>query len=244
MVFCPCLRRDAAGRGFFVSVTLRRDNRRLVSQLIGGFSIMAISIDINNQILENQMHALQACMTVDSDINKRLRELIFQELKRVRNDIAGGLKFANGDPRGTRGAVKRYVASKYLGGVVSILDGKASGSKNSYEAPRKLRPGQRGGNRMLRSQRTDDILHYGPDERSFILRFVNSGTAPRYAAGRNVSGKGNRRAFFKMQEEGDYYRGSIAPRNFMSRLGSPSMQRALENLSKMVDEEFDKLFKS
>ena len=207
---------------------------------------MAISIDINNQILENQMHALQACMSVDSEINKRLREFIFQELKRVRNDIAGGLKFANGDPRGTRGAVKRYVASKYLGGVVSILDGKASGSNNSYEAPRKLRPGQRGGNRMIRSQRTDDMLHYGPDERSFILRYINSGTHPRYANGRNGkwNKRGGNRTFFKLQEQGDYYRGSIAPRNFMSTLGKPSMQRALENLSKMVDEEFDKLFKS
>lgn len=207
---------------------------------------MAIGIDINDKILENQMHALQACMTVDSEMGKRLRELIFQELKRVRYDIAGGLKFANGDPRGTRGAVKRYIASKYLGGVVSILDGKASGNRNNYEAPRKLRPGQRGGNRMLRSQRTDDILHYGPGERSFILRFINSGTHPRYANGRNGKWdkRGNNSTFFKLQEQGDYYRGSIAPRNFMNTLAKPSMQRAVENLSKMVDEEFDKLFKS
>lgn len=200
-----------------------------------------VGLEVDTQMLENQRLALQACMTVDSELGKRLREHIFQELKRIRNDVAGGLKFANGDPRGTRGAVKRYVAGKYLGGVVSILDGKKSGSKNSYEAPRKLRPGQRGGNRMLRSQRTDDMLHYGPDERGFILRFVNSGTIPRYANGRNVVGR-NMRNFFKLQEEGDYYRGSIAARNFMDRLGSPSMQKAVDNLSKMIDEEFNKLF--
>lgn len=200
-----------------------------------------VGLEVDTQMLENQRLALQACMTVDSELAKRLRECIFQELKRIRNDVAGGLKFANGDPRGTRGAVKRYVAGKYLGGVVSILDGKKSGSKNSYEAPRKLRPGQRGGNRMLRSQRTDDMLHYGPDDRGFILRFVNSGTNPRYANGRNVSGR-NMRNFFKLQEEGDYYRGSIAARNFMDRLGSPAMQKAVDNLSKMIDEEFNKLF--
>lgn len=184
-------------------------------------------------------------MTVSSEMNKRLREFIFQELKRVRNDIAAGIKFENGDPRGTRGAVKRYIAKKYLGGVVSIMDGKASGSQNSYEAPRKLRPGQRGGNRMLRSKRTDEMLHYGPDQRSFILRFLNSGTHPRYANGRNGkwSKNGNNRTFFKLQEQGDYYRGNIAPRNFMGKLGEPAMQQALTNLSKMVDEEFDKLFK-
>lgn len=207
---------------------------------------MAIGIDIDNNLLENQRQALRACMTVDSEMGKRLRELIFQELKRVRNDIAGGLKFANGDPRGTRGAVKRYVAGKYLGGVVSIMDGKASGGRNSYEAPRNLRPGQRGGNRMLRSQRTEDMLHYGPDERGFILRFINSGTKPRYANGRNGrwNKSSNNRTFFRLQESGDYYRGSIAPRNFMTRIGSPSMQRALSNLSRMVDEEFDKLITS
>ena len=204
-----------------------------------------MALEINTDILENQRAAIQACMTVGSDMNKRLREFIFQELKRVRNQIAAGIKFENGDPRGTRGAVKRYVASKYLGGIVSILDGNGSSSLNSYEAPRKLRPGQRGGNRMLRSKRTDEILHYGPDERGFILRFLNSGTHPRYANGRNGkwSKNGNNRTFFKLQEQGDYYRGNIAPRNFMGRLGEPAMQQALTNLSKMVDEEFDKLFK-
>jgi hypothetical protein len=200
-----------------------------------------VGLEVDTQMLENQRLALQACMTVDSELAKRLRECIFQELKAARNTISQGIKFANGDPRGTRGAVKRYVAGKYLGGVVSILDGKKSGSKNSYEAPRKLRPGQRGGNRMLRSQRTDDMLHYGPDERGFVLRFINSGTNPRYANGRNVSGR-NMRNFFKLQEEGDYYRGSIAARNFMDRLGSPAMQKAVDNLSKMIDEEFNKLF--
>lgn len=185
-------------------------------------------------------------MTVDSEMGKRLREFIFQELKHVRNDIAGGMRFKNGDPRGTRMAVKRYIAAKYLGGVVSILDGKASGSTNSYEAPRKVYPGMkghRGGNRTLRSQRTEDMLHYGPGDRAFILRFVNSGTIPRYANGRNVTGNNrNLRRFYKLQEQGDYYRGSIAPRNFMSTLGGPAMQRAVANLSQMIDEEFNKLF--
>ena len=38
---------------------------------------------------------------------------------------------------------------------------------------------------MLRSQRTDDILHLMPTERGFIFRMVNTGTRPRYANGRN-----------------------------------------------------------
>ena len=201
-----------------------------------------MALEINNEYFENQQDVLKALTAVDSSFHKRLRELIYQELKASRNAIAEGIKFDNGDPRGTRHAVKRYIATKYLGGVVSIKDGATAGKTNSYEPPRKLRPGQRGGNRMQRSKRTHAMMHYGPQDRGMILRFVNSGTNPRYAAGRNVSGKGNRRAFFKMQEEGDWYRGSIAPRNFFARMGQPVMERAAKQLGRMIEEEFSKLF--
>ena len=203
-----------------------------------------MALEINHQYFQNQQHVLKALTAVDGEFHKRLREMIFQELKAARNKIAEDISFKNGDPRGTRHAVKRYVASKYLGGIVSIRDGRKAGSQNSYEPPRKLRPGQRGGNRMPRSQRTHEIMHYGPQDRSFILRYINSGTAPRYAAGRNVSGRGNRREFFRLQEEGDWYRGSIAPRNFFARIGQPEMEKAVDRLGKMVDEAFDKLFTS
>lgn len=206
---------------------------------------MAIKAEINSQLLERQQRALKACMTVDSEMNKRLRELIFQELKAARNTIVNSIKFKT-DPRGTAHAVRRYTATKYLGGVVSILPTKrkAAGARNNYEPPRKVYPGMkghRGGNRRLRSQRTEDIMHYSPMERDFILYYVDKGTYPRYANGRNMSGKNNRRALYKLQDEGDYYRGSIAPRNFFSQAGPPAMQQAVSNLGKMVDEEFEKL---
>jgi len=193
--------------------------------------------------LENQRKALSACMAVGGEMEKRLRDAIFRELKAARDSIVESIHFDNGDPRGTRHAVKRYVAGKYLGGVVSILDGKASGGSNSYEPPRKLRQGQRGGNRMIRSIRTHDIMHYGPQDRGFILRFVNSGTFPRYAAGRNVSGRSYRRNLYRLQEEGEWYRGSIAPRNFFATLGQPALSMAVERLGKIVDDEFEKLLK-
>lgn len=224
-----------------ILVNLQDKKPRLVRYPLIGTS-QSMALEINNEYFENQQDVLKALTAVDSNFHKRLRELIYQELKASRNAIAEGIKFNNGDPRGTRHSVKRYIAGKYLGGVVSIMDGKRSGTTNNYEAPRKLRAGQWGGNRIIRSQRTHDILHYGPQDRGFILRFVNSGTAPRYAAGRNVSGKGNRSAFFKMQKEGDWYRGSIAPRDFFATLGRPEMERAVRNLGQMVDEEFNKLF--
>ena len=209
------------------------------------FCFMALEFD--TKVFDNQVQVLQAAATMDGELGKRLRESIFVELKGVRDRIVSGIKFDNGDPRGTAHSVKRYVAKKYLGGVVSILDGKSSGGTNSFNAPRKVYPGmkgQRGGNRMLRSQRTQQILDYPPDSRGFILRFVNSGTHPRYANGRNGKWdrRGNNSTFFKLQEQGDYYRGNIAPRNFFGTLGNMEMQKAVANLSKIIDEEFNKLF--
>ena len=92
---------------------------------------------------------------------------------------------------------------------------------------------------MLRSQRTDDIMHYGPMDRDFILYYVDQGTNPRYAAGRN----GNR-TFAKLQAEGDNFRGSIAPRNFFSQSGPRAMQQAVENLGRIIDEEWHKIINS
>lgn len=205
-----------------------------------------MALIINNNAFENQMKVLQAASTVDGELGKRLRESIREELKAARDRIVSDIHFANGDPRGTAHSVKRYVAKKYLGGVVSILDGKGSGAKGSYEAPRKVYPGMkghRGGNRMARSKRTQEILDYGPTDRGFILRFVNSGTKPRYANGRNGKWtKSGNKTFGRLQEEGDYFRGSIAPRNFFATSGQREIHAALNNLSAIIDDEFEKVF--
>ena len=194
--------------------------------------------------LQNQITVLQAASVKDGELGERLRKAIFNELKATRNRIAKDIRFANGDPRGTAHAVKRYVASKYLGGVVSILNGvEASGGGSGYEAPRKLRAGQRGGNRRPRSPRTQKILNYLPVERGFILRFVNSGT---YKANpRTVSFTANdKRKVDKWNKHPNTgSRGTIAPRNFFGTSGAQEVQRALQNLSTIIDEEFENVFK-
>lgn len=199
---------------------------------------------IDDSKFQNQATVLQAASVVDGELGKRLREAIYNEMRAARNRIVSDIHFNNGDPRGSAHAVKRYVASKYLGGVISILDGKSSGgAKSSYEAPRKLRVGQRGGNRRLRGERTQAILNYPPQQRGFILRFVNSGTKTRYAGyGRN--GK-TESAYTKFIERngGRGNRGAIAARNFFGTSGAQEVQKALQNLSKIIDEEFEKVFK-
>lgn len=206
---------------------------------------MRTRVEINQQLLDNQRDALRACMTVDGEMGKRLREAIFEELKRARNSIVESIKFDNGDPRGTAHAVKRYVAGKYLGGVLSIASykTKASGMKSTYEPPRTLQPGQRGGNRRARGSETQRYMSYGPQDRGFILNWLNSGTNIRYSGyGRN--GK-TAAAYDKFVERngGKGFRNQIAPMNFFQRLGEPALEKAMENLSKIVDEEFSKLLK-
>jgi len=205
-----------------------------------------MALEINNELLTNQMRVLQAASVVDSELGNRLREVIAAEMKAARDSIVASIKFKNGDPRGAAHSVRRVIYKKILGGNINILDGRNAKHGNSYEPPRKVYPGmkgKRGGNRRLRSQRTQDILTLNPSSRGFILRFVNSGTNPRYANGRNVTG-GNRnmRNFFKLQEEGDYYRGSIAARNFFGTDGSREMDKALTNLSAIIEHEFHKIF--
>lgn len=207
---------------------------------------MKTKVEINQQLLDNQREALRACMTVDSEMGKRLREAIFNELKAARNKIVESIRFDNGDPRGTAHAVKRYMAGKYLGGVVSIASykAKASGTKSTYEAPRTLRPGQRGGNRVPRGSETARYLSYGPQDRMFILNWIDQGTKVRYS-GHGRNGK-TEAAYEKFVEKhgGTGRRGSIAPRNFFKTLGEPAMETAIKNLGQMVEEEFEKLLKS
>ena len=207
---------------------------------------MALIVDTS--VLENQMNVLQAAATMNSELGERLRAVIAAEMKATRDRIVGDIKFKNDDARGTAQSVRRIVYQKILGGNINILNRHtASGTKSNYEAPRKVYPGMkghRGGNRRLRSQRTQDILDYGPLDRSWILRIVNSGTNPRYANGRNGKwGKrGGNKTFARLQEDGDYFRGSIAPRNFFGTSGEREMNAALSNLQQIIEQEFNKLF--
>lgn len=204
---------------------------------------MALIIDENG--FKDQMTVLQAASVVDGELGKRLREAIFQEMKAARNRIVGDIHFANGDPRGTAHAVKRYVSHKYLGGVISIVNSVvSSGRTQSYEPPRKLRPGQRGGNRRPRSKRTDTVMHYVGEDRDFILRFVNSGTKQRSIERLMEFKRASGGSKFKWVQDASQYgnRGQIAPRNFFGTFGQKEMTMAIKNLSAIIDAEYEKVF--
>lgn len=89
------------------------------------------------------------------------------------------------DPRGAHVSVSRGKVMSRKGmivGRIGIYEPKKAGSvKTSYVPERKLdaNPHQVGGNRRLRSAKTNMRMSYGPRDRGFILRFQEGGTNTR-----------------------------------------------------------------
>jgi hypothetical protein len=184
-------------------------------------------IDINDTVILEQKKVLEAALSTNPKTQKALQKLIRQALMEVRPELVSAARGAMGnDPRGAAHGIRTAVYKKILGGNINILDmRKKAGTPTSYEPPRKLQPGQRGGNRVPRGARTDSVMHYGPHDRQWILRFINSGTSDRTAGTRGGRLSGNR--------------GAIEPRNFFRGAGERALAQAVENLAVLIDTELE-----
>ena len=188
-----------------------------------------IGLEINDAVVLEQQQILEKALSTNPKTQKALQKLIDKALKDIRPEVIAAIRSSLGsDPRGAAAGLRRIVYKKVLGGNINILNRKRkAGSPNNYEPPRTLRQGQRGGNRVPRSQRTDQVMHYGPVDRQWILRIVNSGTTNRTAGTRNGRLHGNR--------------GAIAARNFFGRAGTPALMKAADNLAAMIDTELENI---
>lgn len=179
--------------------------------------------------LSKKLDRLQA---KDSQMEERITKIIREAIKAARSMVTADAKGATGnDPRHAYKAVRSMVYKRILGGNISILQKRKAGSgKSGYEPPRTLRPGQRGGNRVPRSTRTQQMMDYEGSDRGFILRFLNSGTGQRTAGTRNGRLHGNR--------------GSIAARNWFPSSGQRAMNAAaqyiIDEIDRLIAEEFGK----
>ena len=188
-----------------------------------------VSLEVNDAVVLEQKEVLEKALSTNPKTKKALQKLIDKALKEIRPEVIANIRASLGsDPRGAAQGLRRIVYKKLLGGDINILNSrrKAKGPI-SYEPPRKLQPGQRGGNRVPRSRRTDEVMHYGPLDRQWILRIVNSGTSNRVAGTRNGRLHGNR--------------GAIAARNFFGRAGTPALMKAADNLAAMIDTELENI---
>lgn len=188
-----------------------------------------VHLDIDNSVFLEQKAVLEKALSTNPDTQKALQKIIREALMQVRPDVVAAARSAmEKDPRGAAEGIRTSVYKKILGGNINILNmRKKAGKQTTYEPPRKLKPHQRGGNRVPQGKRTYAITHYGPHDRGWILRILNSGTGNREAGSRGGKLWGNR--------------GSIAPRNFFGQAGQRALTRAADNLSNMIDKELEKL---
>lgn len=184
--------------------------------------------DINNGTFQVQgMDALTEKLdrlqlnrpSMEKKIETIIRKAINKAKKIVSDQARGAMPH---DPHESYKAVKTMVYKQILGGNVSILTKRrASSKRSSYEPPRTLRQGQRGGNRVKRGKRTQGMMEYTGTDRGFILRWLNSGTTNRIAGTRGGRLSGNR--------------GSMSARNWFPSAGERGMTEAAQYIVSEID---------
>ena len=189
-----------------------------------------MSDEIKIDGIVKQREELERLMMSNPAMEKRVQKLIRKVLLIAKRELGNTAKSGmKNDPRQAYKAVKAAVYKRILGGSVSLLDKRKAGKGFLYEPPRKLKAGQRGGNRVPRSQRTTDVMSYHGADRAFILRFLNAGTVSRTAGSRNGHLSGNR--------------GTISARSFFGANSQTAMQHAASTLSALIDDMIRKEFK-
>ena len=191
-----------------------------------------VSLEVNDAVVLEQKQVLEQALSTNPKTQKALQKLIQQVIKQARIDTMQAIKFDNGDPREAVRSIRRTVYKKILGANINIYNSRKAHGTNSYEPPR--HPSHRGGNRMTRSTRTQQIMSYAPQDRGMILRWVNSGTQQRQAFGGRMSKRG-----YDSSLRGN--RGSISARNFFRNAGEPALVKAVDNLANLIDTELEKI---
>ena len=167
---------------------------------------------------------LDAILASNPEMEKKLKAIIRTILKEARKYVSGAaLSHLQADQRSAYKAVKSSVYKAVLGGNISLLNRKKrSGAVSTYEPPRKLRPGQRGGNRRPRSERTQQMMSYEGVDRAFALRF-SLGTKTR------LTRYGNR--------------GAVPPNNWFAQESYRLLENALDahhkDIEKLIEEQFN-----
>lgn len=199
-----------------------------------------MGIVIDDTLISNQEQNLKAAMSTDPKMRKVIQQHIREALFAARREVMAAFPAEN-DPRQSRRAIRTTVYEKILGGNINILTGKTAHGGGGYEPPRTLTPGQRGGNRRKRSERTKQIMSYGPMDRGFILRFVNSGTKTRVIGFRNTV-KANRSAYENRvtrinrgEKSHTGNRGSIAPRNWFMHSAESALGSAAQMIADLIE---------
>lgn len=222
------------------------------------------SADINHSFevtgLAELSKKLDALLLKDPKMEKKIQHIIGRALRKAEKKMESyvGSNVLSNDPRHAAKAIRYTVYRRILGGNLNILHGKQRGAATGYTPAR--HPSHRGGNRKARSERTIRMEGYEGADRSFILRFQNSGA--RVGGGNRSLGRTN----FKVDEHrgkvrrgiqgGDtsfpHYgrlgnvntgnRGSIAARNWFGSISDSYMEEVAAIIEAEVDKAIAEVF--
>lgn len=172
---------------------------------------MATQIEIQNNIHLERL--LISNPKMEDKVRKILRKVIREVAKQV--SLSASAAIPN-DPRKAANAVRSTTFKMILGANVNLYNSRKAGKGEPFYPVRRLRDGQRGGNRIPRSEKTERMMGYVGMDRGFILRWLESGTATR------SSRYGNR--------------GRIAARNWFGPATDRAMNAAVEQFNTLLEE--------
>ena len=179
---------------------------------------------------------LQQLKTDNPGFEKRLRDVIRKVLgharANLRKDAASGLQMQS-DPRHAYKAVRFAVYKRLFGGQLNIMQSRRAGGETSYTPSRTLTPGQRGGNRRIRTSRNLD--KYEGADRGFILRWLNNGmtkTNPRVI---KFTENDRRKVDRWNKHPNTGYRGAIAARNWFRGASLQELQGVAGEMQTLID---------
>lgn len=197
-----------------------------------------LDVEVNNAVIASQRQILEQALSKNPETEKNLRKCIREVIKEARAQVMSDLSFKHGDPRGSINAVRTSVYKKVLGANINIYSSRKAHGSTNYVPQRKGSTG-RGGNRRSRSQRTEQIMSYGPLDRGFILRFISDGTV-----GRNINFTSNpKRKVNKWNAHPNSgNRSAIGGRNWFRPAGLRALAEAVDNLAYLIDNELLDIF--
>ena len=195
-----------------------------------------IHVDYNGDVILEQQRVLEAALSTNPKTQKALQKLVRQVVMEARSTVvrAAGQAMEH-DPRQASRAVRTAVYKKILGANINIFSSMHAHGTNSYEPPR--HPSARGGNRRMRSARTQQIMSYAPLDRGFILRWVNGGMTKTNPRTINFTRNEKRKVDKWNKHPNTGSRGAIAPRNFFRGAGERALAQAADNLAVLIDNE-------
>lgn len=217
------------------------------------------SADINHSFevtgLAELSKKLDALLMKDPKMEKKIQHIIGRALRKAEKKMESyvGSNVLSNDPRHAAKAIRYTVYRRILGGNLNILHGKQRGAATGYTPERHPSSG-RGGNRRPRSSRTIRMEGYEGADRSFILRFQNSGarvgggnrslgdfrTDEHRAKVKRGSQGGNVNKYGKTVNTGS--RGRIAARNWFGNISDSYMEEVAAIIEAEVDKAISEVF--